>query len=130
MEKFWLYTVVGLGSALGGVGRFWLSGVVAARLGQTFPWGTLLVNVTGSFVIGLLGAFAGTDDRPGNAWLMSFLMAGVCGGYTTFSAFSLQTLALLREGRWLLAGANVAASVLLCLLGVWLGHLAGQALSR
>lgn len=131
MEKIAVYLVVALGSALGGVGRFWLSGFTAQRVGETFPWGTLVVNVSGSFAIGLFAALTGPDGR----WIVSprlsyFFMAGLCGGYTTFSSFSLQTLKLAQEGQALYAVANVAASVVVCLVAVWLGHLLGQALNR
>src|SRR5439155_20799534 len=119
------------GSALGGVGRFWLSGLVGQRFGETFPWGTLVVNVGGSFVIGFFAAVTGPDGR----WMVSsrfnsFFTAGVCGGYTTFSLFSLQTLGLAQRGEALHAGANVLGSVALCLAAVWLGHAAGQVLNR
>ncbi len=117
------YLWVGIGGALGSVARFWASGLVARHLGETFPWGTLVINVTGSFVIGLFATLTGPDGR----WLASpsfrqFFMLGICGGYTTFSSFSLQTLDLAREGEWLQAAANTVLSVVLCLLGVWLGH--------
>src|SRR5579884_2424595 len=87
------YLWVAIGGALGSMARFWLGGVIAARMGETFPWGTLIVNITGSFLIGLF--FAITE--PGSRWLAPpnakvFLMTGICGGYTTFSSFSLQTL--------------------------------------
>ena len=96
---------------------------------HAFPWGTLVVNVSGSFVIGLLAAFAGSAGLLGSHGFRLFFMAGVCGGYTTFSSFSLQTLNLLREGNWLYAAGNALLSVLLCLIGVWLGYLLGLALS-
>jgi len=117
------YLWVAIGGALGSVGRFWLSGLVANRFGETFPWGTIIVNITGCFVIGFFNALTGTDGR----WLVSpaartFFMIGVCGGYTTFSSFSLQTLNLAHDGEWLYAGANILYSVALCLAGVWLGH--------
>jgi CrcB protein len=120
-----------LGSALGGMGRFWLSGWVARRIGEVFPWGTLVVNVSGSFVIGVLAVLLGPDSR----WLASprwgqFLMLGVCGGYTTFSSFSLQTLNLLHEGEWLYAAGNAGLSVTLCLLAVGAGYALGQAWNR
>ena len=125
------YLWIALGSALGGVGRYWLSGVVARRFGEALPVGTLVVNATGSFVIG----FIATLTRPEGRLLMSasgrqFLMVGICGGYTTFSSFSLQTLNLAREGEWFYAGANVVASVLLCLLAVWLGHVLAELVVR
>lgn len=119
-----------LGGGLGSLARWWASGFVAARVGETFPWGTLLVNVSGSFLIGLIAALASPDGRffvP--ASLRQFLMFGVCGGYTTFSSFSLQTLNLMEDGQWLRAGANAVLSVALCMLGVWLGHLLGMAVN-
>jgi CrcB protein len=127
------YLWVGFGSALGGMGRFWLSGLIAQRVGETFPWGTLTVNVTGSFVIGLLASLVGPDSRLNprvNPFVFQFFMAGICGGYTTFSSFSLQTLKLVQAGEWLHAGANAALSVFLCLMAVWFGYLAGQMLNR
>ena len=120
------YLWIAVGGALGSVARFWLSGVVANRFGETFPWGTLIVNVSGSFVIGVFAAATGSESR----WLVSpafrqFFMIGICGGYTTFSSFSLQTLNLIRDGEYLHASANVLLSVALCLVGVWFGHLLG-----
>jgi len=125
------YFLVAVGGALGSVLRFWLSGLVAESSGQTFPYGTLAVNVSGSFVIGL---FAALSDPQGR-WLVSpsirqFVMIGVCGGYTTFSSFSLQTLTLAQEGEWLRAFANCAASLLLCLAAVWLGYFSVTVLDR
>jgi len=118
------YIWVAIGGALGSAGRFWLSGVVARHFGETFPWGTLLINVTGSFAIGFFATLTGSDGR----WLVSpssrtFFMVGICGGYTTFSSFSLQTLNLVNEGEWMRAALNVFLSVALCLAGVWLGWL-------
>lgn len=124
------YLWVALGGALGSVARFWLSGAVARQFGETFPWGTLLVNVSGSFAIG----FFATLTAPEGRWLApvsfrQFFIYGVCGGYTTFSAFSLQTLNLAQDGEWFRAGANAAGSVLLCLVAVWLGHLAAAGIN-
>ncbi len=123
------YLWVAIGGALGSVGRYWLSGFVAARFGETFPWGTLVINVTGSFVIGIFAALAipeGRMDSQSRMFATQFLMIGVCGGYTTFSSFSLQTLNLLREREWLYAGGNVILSVILCMIAVWLGYLLGS----
>lgn len=117
------YLLIALGSALGGTLRYWLSGLIASWVGQTFPWGTLAINVTGSILIGAFATLTGPDGRvlvPGE-W-RQFVMVGICGGYTTFSSFSLQTLTLAQDGEWLWAGANVVLSVVLCLFGVWLGH--------
>lgn len=114
---------IAIGSALGGVGRYWLSGLVANAFGGTFPWGTLVVNVIGSFVIGLIAAMTLTEGRMfASTVSRQFLMVGICGGFTTFSSFSLQTLNLVSDGQWLYAGANIVGSVVLCLVAVWLGH--------
>jgi CrcB protein len=120
-----MYLWVALGSAIGGVSRFWLSGLIAStKFGSTFPLGTLVINVTGSFLIGFFNASTDTDGRFfAPASVRTFFMIGVCGGYTTFSSFSLQTLNLANEGEWFRAGANVFLSVVLCLMGVWLGHI-------
>ncbi len=125
-----IYLWVALGGALGSVGRYALSGLVADRAGGAFPWGTLFVNVSGSFLIGLLAALA---EPGGRRYLGTtgrlFFMTGICGGYTTFSAFSLQTFELIRAGEWLKAGANMFASVALCVIAVWLGYLLGLGLN-
>src|SRR5215831_13994565 len=103
------YIWVMLGGALGTGARFWASGFIAERTGEFFPVGTLVVNVTGSFIIGFFAAF--TD--PEGVVLVSprfrqFFMIGVCGGYTTFSSFSLQTLDFVRDGDWMKALLNTA----------------------
>lgn len=122
---------VALGSALGGAARLWASALLARWYGETFPWGTLAVNVLGSFVIGLFFTLTGPDGRlPVGLEGRLFVMTGICGGFTTFSAFSLQTLDLARDGEWARAGANIVLSVVLCLVAVWLGHLAAAALNR
>jgi CrcB protein len=125
------YLWIALGSALGGMARYGCSGLVAMRFGETFPWGTVVVNVVGSFVIGLVATLTGPDGRllvPVEA--RQFVMLGVLGGFTTFSSFSLQTLTLVQDGEWLYASANVLLSVTLCLLAVWLGHLAATAIGQ
>ena len=124
------YLLVAFGGALGSVARFWFSGFIADRMGGTFPWGTLLVNISGSFVIGFFSTVTGPEGR----WLAQsntriFFMTGICGGYTTFSSFSLQTLDLARGGEWFRAGMNCVASLALCLLAVWLGHVLAAAIN-
>ena len=125
------YLLVALGSALGGTVRYWLSGLIANWVGQAFPLGTLVINVSGSFVIGFFATLTGTDGRlfvPGE-W-RQFVMVGLCGGYTTFSSFSYQTLALAQDGEWLDAGLNIVLSVVLCLFGVWLGTAGAMAINK
>jgi fluoride exporter len=124
------YLWIALGGALGSVARYGASSLVAESIGQTFPWGTLLVNVSGSFVIGFFASLTGPDGRVLVAPDMrQFVMVGICGGYTTFSSFSLQTLTLVQDGEVMRAGLNVVASVILCLTAVWLGHVAAAALN-
>jgi CrcB protein len=125
------YFSVAVGGALGSVARYWLSGVVAIRVGQTFPVGTLVVNITGCFVAGLFVALTGPDGRLlVSPTFRQFFVIGLCGGYTTFSSFSLQTLTLAQEGEWLYAGLNAGASFILCMVGVWLGYVTGMALTQ
>jgi len=124
------YILVGVGSAIGGISRYWASGLVANRIGQSFPWGTLFVNVTGSFLIG----FFATLTAPEGRWLVgapgrNFFMTGFCGGYTTFSSFSLQTLNLAQDEEWLYAGGNAVFNLVLCLAAVWLGHVLAELLN-
>jgi CrcB protein len=118
------YFWIAVGSALGGVARFWCSGIVARMVGETFPWGTLFVNVTGSFIIGFFATLTGPDGRMfAGSTMRQFVMLGLLGGFTTFSSFSLQTLSLVQDGELVQAGGNVIGSVLLCLFAVWLGHI-------
>src|SRR5580658_2273192 len=124
------YLYVALGGALGSMARFWLALYVAELLGPQFPWGTILINISGSFVIGFFATLTG----PGGRFVASFdtrafVMVGICGGFTTFSAFSLQTLDLMRDNRWGQASANILISVIVCLLAVWAGHLLASALN-
>jgi len=126
-----LYLWIMLGSALGGAARYWFSGVIANSFGETFPWGTILVNVSGCLVIAFFATLTGPDGRLlVSTTTRQFVMVGLCGGYTTFSSFSLQTLNLARDGEWLRAGANAILSLVLCFLAVWLGHVAAAALNQ
>lgn len=122
---------IALGGALGSLGRFWLAEAFAAWLGTNFPWGTVIVNVTGCFIIGLFSTLTGPDGR----FLVSsttrlFVMVGLCGGYTTFSSFSLQTLNMAQKGEWTQAGLHVAASVVMCLLSVWFGAIVASTFNQ
>lgn len=125
-NALWIF----VGGGLGSLARWWASGFIANKVGETFPWGTLVINVSGSFVIGLFATATGSEGR----WMASstfrqFFMLGICGGYTTFSSFSLQTLTLAEDGQWFKAGANSVLSLVLCLIFVWLGHLLASALN-
>ena len=121
-----LYALVAAGGAVGSVGRFWLAGAVARLTGPDYPWGTILINILGSCLIGALAGLAVQGRVQNPESLRAFAMAGICGGFTTFSSFSLQTLQLLRDGHPLGAAANVAMSVCLCLaatgFGLWLSR--------
>jgi CrcB protein len=117
------YLLVALGSALGGVARHGVSEAILRHADPAgVPWWTILVNVSGSFAIGYFAQTLAADASQARA----FLMVGVLGGYTTFSAFSLQTLDLARAGDWTAAALNVALSVVLCLVAVLLGFFAGR----
>src|SRR5512134_3199024 len=119
---------IGAGSALGGMLRYWCSFFIARRFGETFPLGTLFVNVVGSFLIVLFAEVTGPDGRLlVSSLARQFVMVGIFGGYTTFSSFSLQTLNLALDNEWTPALVNVALSLVLCLAGAWLGHIAGAA---
>ena len=123
------YLWVAIGSALGGVARYWCSGVAARLFGETFPWGTVIVNIVGSFVIGFFATLTGPDGRLyASSIVRQFVMFGICGGYTTFSSFSLQTLNLVNDGEWLRAGGNVVVSVVCCMVSVWIGHVLASGL--
>jgi fluoride exporter len=114
--------LVALGSAAGGMARYGVSGFVARRFGEVFPWGTLIVNISGCLIIGTMaGLVAQRGLLPGNAVTRELGMIGFCGGYTTFSSFSLQTLNLARDGEWPRALFNILGSTGLCLAAVWAG---------
>jgi fluoride exporter len=130
MKAMKAYVWIAIGSAIGGVARYWCSGVAARLIGETFPWGTLIVNVVGSFIIGFFATLTAPDGRVfASSTTRQFVMVGLCGGYTTFSSFSLQTLNLMNDGEWLQVGANISASVVLCLLAVWIGHVLAMSLN-
>jgi fluoride exporter len=125
------YGAVALGSAIGGVLRALASLLILGQLGPGFPWGTLFVNVTGSFAIGLYAAMTGPEGRllTGPA-RRQFVMTGICGGYTTFSVFSLETFRLLQAGDLSGVGLNIGVSVVGWLAAVWLGHTMGMRFNR
>ena len=127
------YLWVAIGGAIGSMARYGIGGLVSEKFGVAFPWGTLVINVTGSFLIGFLGAVTAPEGKmtpQSRALATQLLITGVCGGYTTFSSFSLQTLNLLRDREWFYAGGNMLLSVMLCMIAVWLGYLLGSMVKR
>lgn len=117
--------IVMAGGALGTLMRYLVS-LCALPISGQLPWGTIIVNITGSFIIGFFGTLTLAHGRfPVSEEFRLFVMIGICGGYTTFSSFSLQTLDLLREGALGRAAINIALSVVLCILAVAIGHAVG-----
>ena len=127
MSYLWIF----IGGGLGSIARYAVSSLVAKWWGETFPWGTILINITGSMLIGFFVALTATEGRVMvSPTFREFFTFGICGGYTTFSSFSLQTLNLARAGEWLKAGGNVLVSVVCCLVAVWLGYYIATHLNR
>ncbi len=124
------YFYIALGGAIGSVARAWTTNVMVRIVGANFPWGTILINIVGSFIIGFFGAITASDSRfQVHADARAFVMAGICGGYTTFSSFSLQTLDLLRDGKPGAAFANIGLSLILSLLAVTAGYAGATAVN-
>jgi len=124
------YCAVMLGGAVGTALRFGLSNWFASHYGETFPVGTIVVNVTGCFIIGFFNTLTGSETLLVSPLTRQAVMIGVLGGYTTFSSFSLQTLNLMNNREWLHASWNVLLSVALCLVAVWLGQLAASLINQ
>ena len=124
------YLYIAIGSALGGMARYWCMVTANHYLGNLFPWGTVIVNVLGSFVVGFVAALAISEKIPLSLNTQRFLMVGVCGGYTTFSTFSLDTLKLLQNDEYLKAGANMTVSVFLCLGAVFFGYFVASMITQ
>jgi len=122
--------IVMLGGALGTLARYLVS-VAALPYSRDLPWGTIAINITGSFIIGFFGTLTLAHGRfPVSENMRLFVMVGLCGGYTTFSAFSLQTLDLLRSGAVTRACVNIAFSIIFCICAVALGHVLASALNK
>lgn len=113
--------------ALGGAAGSVLRALAGYALHARFPWGTLVINAAGSLLIGWLMARLGAIAPAAEARWHALLVVGFCGGFTTFSTFSWQTLEQMLRGEWGAAAANVLLSVLLCLIAVWLGYRLGRA---
>lgn len=116
------------GAGFGGICRYWISNGVYWFLGRGFPYGTLVVNATGSFLMGFLFAFIFERFEGIGPQLRSLLLIGFLGGYTTFSSFSIETLNLFESGEWLRAILNIFFNVALCIALAWLGMLGGRQL--
>ena len=124
MRVFWS---VAVGAGLGGLARYYLTGVIQQRAGADFPAGTLIVNITGSFLLGFIMRFA-LQSGAISPEVRALLTTGFCGGYTTFSTFSYETALLLDDGEYPRAGLYIVASVAVALLGTFLGFAAAQRL--
>ena len=118
-----VYLWIAIGSAIGGVSRYALGVWILSKYSSGYPWHTFVINILGSVLIGLFA----TTVRP--APLRLFLTVGICGGFTTFSSFSYETVTLLRDGHSARALAYAGLSVLVCVAGAWVGHVAGTALT-
>jgi CrcB protein len=130
-ETLSLYAVVAIGSVIGSVLRALASLAALAWIGAAFPWGTLFVNVAGSFIIGFYAAITGPNGRIfASVYQRQFVMTGICGGFTTFSVFSLEAFRFLNAGNLALSGLYVGVSIAAWLLSVWLGHALGSRLNR
>ena len=122
MMTWQTYLGVMAGGAAGVGARLFLSNYIANQFGQSFPWGTLIVNVSGCFIIGLFSGITGPDGLFMTSPLVrQIITIGILGGFTTFSAFSLQTISLLADGDFFYGASNIVASLLFCLAGTWLG---------
>jgi CrcB protein len=125
------YVAVALGSVVGGVARYLVSVLFASLFGSSFPWSTLFVNVTGSFIIGFYSALTSPDGRfIASTRQRQFVMIGICGGYTTFSSFSLETLRLVQSGEAQTALLNLLVSITGWMAAVWIGHALAMRINR
>ena len=119
------YLMVGIGGFLGSVLRFWLGSFIGGRLGARFPYGTFVINVTGSFLVGMVLTVLATKAHWSPNWRY-LTPIGFIGGYTTFSTFEYETLRLFQDGQLLTAMLNIALSVVVGFIGVWIGAIAGS----
>ena len=119
------YLMVGIGGALGSVVRFWMGSYIGDRFGSRFPYGTFVINMSGSFLIGLVITILADKTQSSGNWRY-LIPIGFIGGYTTFSAFEYETFRLFQDGQILTAGLNVALSVIVGFVGVWAGAVTGR----
>ena len=124
MNKYWM---VGLGGFAGAIARFWLGGYISNRLGARFPYGTFVINISGSFLIGLIVTILAERTHWNASWRYR-IPIGFIGAYTTFSTFELETFQSLSDGEFLFAFLNVILSVVVGFIAVWLGVVAGRSL--
>jgi fluoride exporter len=122
---------VGLGGALGSLARWWVAQAMLVAFGPEFPWGTVLANLSGCLLIGFVAGASGPDGRLiGSSFVREFVVVGICGGYTTFSSFSLQTVGMLQAGDLSRAAANVAVSLIGCIGATFAGYALAGVLTR
>jgi CrcB protein len=128
LNRMTKYLMVGLGGALGSILRFWVGGFIGERMGSRFPYGTFVVNCTGSFLVGFIVTLLANhlDWSPNWKYLLPI---GFIGGYTTFSAFELETFRSFEDGAFMIAALNVSLSVTIGFISVWLGVIAGRRIS-
>jgi CrcB protein len=124
MNKYWM---VGIGGFLGAIARFWLGGFISNRLGARFPYGTFVINISGSYLIGLIVTVLAERSHWSANWRY-LIPIGFIGAYTTFSTFELETFQTLRDGEFLFASLNVVLSVVVGFIAVWLGIITGRSL--
>jgi fluoride exporter len=122
------YLVVGVGGFLGAIARFWLGGLINERMGTRFPYGTFVINITGSFLIGFIVTVLAQKTQWSANWIY-LIPIGFIGAYTTFSTFEYETLLSIRSGEPLYAGLNVVLSVVVGFISVWLGAIAGKSVT-
>ncbi|HEX2018788.1 MAG TPA: CrcB family protein [Aurantimonas sp.] len=130
-ESLSLYALVGAGAGIGGVARLLVSLAAIDIAGPEFPWGTLIANIAGSFAIGFYAALSGPGGRhPNDEKVRHFVMTGLCGGFTTFSVFSLEMVQYLAGREYALAGGYLGASMAMWLVAVWLGFAWARRINR